>query len=170
MIYKWSDAVKQTGKLTVFNGMAVGQWSAVFAAALASFNKNSGLSIKLEETKSREDANIIMLLTSEKDGILSTLTHGRTRMYRDQAGGQILQVETYLPSEPKENHPNYLRFIAVHELVHACGLDDAEHANDGAFMTLPNFRNGKIFAQAGSKQMPPLFLSSKTRSKLASAW
>lgn len=175
MITSWSSSIKDTGKLTVYNGIAVGKWATVFKAALASFNKNSGLTIKMVETKNKDQANIVMQLSGgtssfEYDGTTypvvfdGTLAHGQTLTFARDGG--IEKAAVFLPITPKENHIDVLRFIAVHELIHACGLENGEHAGDGVFITLPNIRNGKIWASADSKKMPPLFFSQSTISKL----
>lgn len=171
MIYSWNSAVRSTGQLTVYDGISKGQWATVFKAALDSFNKNSGLQMKMVRAKTKEDANVVMTLADATVvGHSGSLAHGRTRMFRDGGSGEILNVEIYLPENPSANHPNYLRFIAVHELVHACGLDNGEHSDDGVFITLPNFSNGKIKSTKTSKRMPPLFFNASTRAKLSKAW
>lgn len=174
-VYKWIDSVRKGDELTVFDGISSGQWANVFTAALASFNKNSGLKIKMVPSENEDDANIVILLSSGTSTygdnpkpivINPEFGHGKTRMFRDEASGEISKVVAFLPITPKENHINVLRMITVHELIHACGLDDNEHSNDGVFMTLPNIRNGQIFASATSKKMPPLFFSQKTKGQL----
>ncbi len=171
MIYKWDRSVRKTGQVTVFNGLETGAWSGIFAQALAAFNKISHLDMKMVEGKSKGSANIVMELSDGKGlGFSGTMLHGKTRMYRDGDSGAIMNVECFLPATPRHNHPNYLLFIAVHELVHAMGLDNDEHASDGVFITLPNMQEGKIFSTKGSKKMPPLFLNASTRSKLQAAW
>lgn len=174
-VYKWIDSVRKGDELTVFDGISSGQWANVFTASLASFNKNSGLKIKMVPSENEDDANIVILLSSGTSTygdnpkpivINPEFGHGKTRMFRDEASGEISKVVAFLPITPKENHINVLRMITVHELIHACGLDDNEHSNDGVFMTLPNIRNGQIFASAASKKMPPLFFSQKTKGQL----
>ena len=171
MIYSWNNAIKSTGQLTVYDGISKGPWATVFKVALESFNKNSGLTMKMVRAQSKESANIVMMLAgSDVFGSNGSLAHGKTRMFRDAASGEIQNVEVYLPEQPTMTHPNYLRFITVHELVHACGLDNGEHSDDGVFITLPNFSNGKIRSTKTGKPMPPLFFNGSTRAKLSKAW
>ncbi|MCY7374756.1 MAG: hypothetical protein LH472_02135 [Pyrinomonadaceae bacterium] len=174
----WDKSVmKDAGKLTVYNGISVGKWSTVFGRTLESFNKNSKLTIKLVPSKDKDAANIEILLSSGSssytyDGTTypvvfdATLAHGKTKTF--DRGDGIEKAAVFLPSEPKENHVNVLRFIAVHELIHACGLD--EHNNDGVFITAPNIKNGQIWAAQGSKKMPPLFFAPKTVMRLQELW
>jgi hypothetical protein len=175
MIFSWTADVVKNGELTIYNGISVGQWANVFTAALQSFKKNSGLKLKLTPVKSEASANVVMLLSEgnasypyggNNDPIIfsGTSAHGKTRMFRGDGG--IEKVVSFLPANPTYNHVNYLRFIAVHELIHACGLDNDEHANDGVFMNSPNMGGGKIWASNDTKKMPPLFFSPKTQGKL----
>ena len=182
MAMSWMTSVKDTGKLTVFNGLNAGRWATVFKPALDSFNKLSnqyGLGVKLEGATDKAQANVVMQLSGgtasfEYDGNVGTASfdgtaaHGITLIFsRD---GAVEKAASFLPTNPKENHVDVLTFIAVHELIHACGLDNNDHANDGVFMTLPNIRGGKIWASQDSKKMPPLFLAPSTVSKIQGVW
>src|SRR5437764_12701438 len=160
MIYSWIKSVIDSGKLTVFNDMNTGQWSTVFDTAISNFNKISGLKMQLIEAKSRDDANAVMMLADgsatfpyegNSDPIVfdPVFGHGKTRMFRRD--NLIEKAVSVLPINPSENHINVLRMITVHELVHACGLDNDEHSGDGAFMKYPNIRNGQIFSTPSSK-------------------
>jgi hypothetical protein len=112
----------------------------------------------------------MMLAGTSKFGNAASAEHGITRMFRDEASTEILNVEIYLPERSTKTHPNYLLFIAVHELIHACGLDNGEHSDDGVFVTSPNLGNGKISSTKSSKPMPPLFFNESTQAKLSRAW
>jgi hypothetical protein len=179
MAMSWVANVKDAGRLTVFNGLTA-QWGTVFKRALDSFNQLAGgLGVKLEQTKDKAQANIVMQLSGgaakfEYDGNVATATfdgtaaHGKTLLFsRDNL---IEKAASFLPVKPRESHIDVLTFITVHELIHACGLDNRDHANDGVFMTLPNIRGGRIWASADSRKMPPLFLHSSTIVKIKTVW
>lgn len=173
----WAKNITDTGELTVFNGASVGKWATIFKLALTSFNRNSGLKMKMVEAKKKDTANIVVQVAGgttnfEYDGTSypvvfpHTLVHGLTKTFaRD---GFIEKAAIFLPSEPDEDHKNVLRFITVHELIHASGLVD--HDNDGVFMSLPNIRKGLIWSSANSKKMPPLFFDPKTIARLQKVW
>lgn len=175
----WMQSVRNTGQLTVHNGVARGKWSGVFKPAITTFNSIVKAGVKLVETNDENAANIVTQLSDGKsqftyDGNIATaqfnatMAAGITLIFsRD---GAVEKAAVFLPREPKESHANVLLFIAVHEFIHACGLDDDEHAGDGVFMTSPNIQGGKLWAQKGSKKMPPLFLAPKTVTKLQSIW
>lgn len=178
MAKPWIKSVRDAKQLTVYNGITAGKWANIFKPALLSFNKLRA-GVKLVEAKDKTQANVVMQLAcatcsfdyegeSHHAVLGNTLTHGKTLIFsRD---GFVEKAAVFLPSEPDQKHVNVLKFIAVHELVHACGLTDAEHAGDGVFMTLPNIRNGQIWSSANSKKMPPMFLAPGTITKLKSIW
>ena len=68
--------------------------------------------------------------------------------------------------------------IAVHELVHACGLDNADHSTDDLFQANPQVDPGntaagdKMRIEAGGRMrwMPPLVLSGSTAQKIRQLW
>jgi hypothetical protein len=169
MAIPWKRRIKNSGKLTVYNNMSVGQWANIFTLAIQSFNDLStrhGLKVKLVETNEKERADIVMSLLD--DEAFKGLVHGKARL--SSQNGFLVGVEVRLPSQPAQNHKDVLLFIALHELVHACGLEDKDHDIDGVFMTLPNIRDGKIWASQDSRKMPPYFLAPSTVSKINALW
>lgn len=169
MAMPWTRRVKRTGTLTVYNNMSVGQWANIYTLAFQAFNDLSarhGLKVKLTETTEKDRADVVMSLLD--DEAFKGLVHGKARL--SHMNGQLVGVEVRLPSQPAQNHPDVLTFIALHELVHACGLENGDHDNDGVFMTLPNIRDGKIWASQDSKKMPPFFLAPSTISKINALW
>ena len=177
----WIDSVKSAGYLTVYNGIDKGKWSGVFKYLLHNF---SALTNKKIDLKAETDINVANVVMQISDGVgtftydgtpgkavfSATAAHGKTLAF--QRDGRMEKAAVFLPSAPSYDNKNHLYFIAAHELVHAAGLvTNDEHGNDGVFMNLPNFLpGGKVNAQKGSKEMPPLFLDSKTHSALGSIW
>jgi hypothetical protein len=94
----------------------------------------------------------------------------------------------FLPSDPQSSAGfirgrevvekatlDMMKVIAVHELIHACGLDNNDHARDDGlfyFPLAPDGRGKMIVPQKGKEKtpMPPLRLSGSTTSKVASLW
>lgn len=177
----WIQGVKSSKKLTVYNGIEEGQWAGVFKYWIDNFSALTHKKVSLKEETDMDAANVVMQLsdgnssftydgTSANAVFSGTAAHGKTLPF--QRDGAVEKAAVFLPRKPSENHVNHLRFIAAHELIHACGLvTNDEHSNDGVFITAPNFLNGgKVSASAATKKMPPYFLSPKTQSALGSLW
>lgn len=68
--------------------------------------------------------------------------------------------------------------IAVHEIVHACGLSNAEHSTDDLFQGFPqvdpgdNAAGDRVRIQSGRSMpwMPPLVLAANTVRRIKSVW
>src|SRR5262249_52153845 len=58
----------------------------------------------------------------------------------------------------------------VHELIHACGLENSDHADDGVFAKNITPHGAKVVAFGQSTPMPPLFLMPATTTKIAARW
>ena len=68
-----------------------------------------------------------------------------------------------------------MKVIAVHELIHACGLENQDHAKDDGVFYFPLAPDGKgkmIVTGAGNQDQPmlPLRLAASTTAKVASLW
>jgi hypothetical protein len=193
----WVSSVKDTGELTVHNGLNSGSWVHVFKVALQLFN-DLGLPVKMTQAADEKSANVVMGISS---GVVSYTyggvtypgaafdpkrLHGRTRLLGTERGTDKAAV--FLPSDPKSG-PMFIRgkevyekatlemlkVIAVHELIHACGLEDQDHATDDGLFYFPLAPDGKgkmIVPGAGNENnpMPPLRLAASTTAKVASLW
>lgn len=177
----WIKSVKDSGKLTVYNGIEEGQWAGIFKYWLTNFSGLTHKKVGLVEETDMNAANVVMQLSdgnssfsyagvTAKAVFPGTAAHGKTLPF--QVNDLVEKAAIFLPRNPSYNHVGHLRYIAAHELIHASGLvTNDEHANDGVFMNLPNMLDGgKISASADSKKMPPYFLASKTQSALGAIW
>jgi hypothetical protein len=71
-----------------------------------------------------------------------------------------------------------MKVIAVHEMFHACGLDDRDHNSDDLFQGNPQVGEGgspandKIQIPGKDRRhwMPPLVLSAGTAGKVRRLW
>jgi hypothetical protein len=90
----------------------------------------------------------------------------------------IEKAAIFLPSNPQgspgaEVTLDVMKVIAVHELVHACGLDNDDHARDGLFYSPLYLYNGKLkVPETGKDQklMPPLWIDRDTIQKIMKFW
>lgn len=197
MLFTWSDNIKKSKTLFVYNGITNTKWKSIFSSVLQSFNKlPHGIKAKpiADETK----ANVVMF-TSEGiakykyDGQELAATfdgnrfHGYTMLLHQQNSTVLEKAVVFLPSEPqirggfKDNgdeiiespNLNQMRVIAVHELIHACGLDNAEHDDDGLFqknLVPSGDKMASLMAVKGSKPMPPMYISGATKAKILNNW
>jgi hypothetical protein len=197
MATPWIKHVRDTKKLTVFNGIGGGQWANIFALSLTAFNrfaKQAG--IKMVPADSEPEANIIMRLgdktvnfeydkTTYQNTFSGTALHGLTKtLSRD---GVIEKAFIFLPATPmvtvfdrkgnqSEQIANHgvMEVIAVHELIHACGLDEMkDHGGDGIFYYPLAYQNGKVYVpERGKNQalMPPVRNDGMIVGKIKHLW
>jgi hypothetical protein len=194
MLIPWIDSVRSTKKLTVFNGITAAKWATVFSPALVSFNKLN-LGITAEQAKNKDAANVVVF-SSERG---ASYTHGKIEHSSDFDGsrfhgytmlfhpeGLLEKAVVFLPADPKVSggfirgkevfdraNPNQMRVIFVHEMIHACGLDNGEHDDDGLFQKslIPvGSKIGSLMPSKDSRPMPPMYLSQATKSKIIQNW
>ena len=194
MAIPWLSSVKDTGQLTVHNQLRSGGWVHVFKAALQLFN-GLGLPVKMSQAKDEASANVLMRVASglpTYDYNNTTYSspnpfdpkrlHGYTMLVHVQ-GRPVEKAVVFLPSDPQYDagfirgrqifekaNLNMMKIIAVHELIHACGLENKDHADDGVFAANVTPQNGKLVAWGQVRAMPPLFLAQSTVAKVASLW
>ena len=91
----------------------------------------------------------------------------------------------YLPATPKINTPKALRavgskvltVIALHELLHACGLENSDHGDSGLFQSNPPVNSGDTPIQDAVSVrpnvggvMPPYVIDDATVQTLLDRW
>jgi hypothetical protein len=179
-----------------------GSWAHIFRDALHDFNLLSsthrlGVTIALSKRASNEQEGV-NLSVQTADGPISasygsatrtgnfdgTRLHGLTLLFSRQPENVLEKAYIYLPSQPKVNTPKGLRpagagvmkVIAVHELFHACGLENANHSSDDLFQGTPRVDAGdtakgdRVLIGTGPKAMPPLYLSGTTAKSIKDLW
>jgi len=201
MAKPWMESVKTTGELSVYKKNFSGIWKNVFMPALESFNKLNKkyeLGVKMVPAKDEAQANIVMHVSDKVakytfDGTTEVSTfdgkafHGATLGFGTE--NEIRKAAIFLPSDPQTQagfirgkavyekaNQNMMRVVAVHELIHACCLDDnKDHAtnNDGVFAEHLTSVGGKLVSfWSGGKgtPMPPMFLDPATVAAIQSFW
>lgn len=202
MATAWNDAATNAQKLTVYAAASItgGSWKVMLEKAISEFNalaKKNSINVILEKSKdppkddgSGADINVEAAAgsitpswagKSSSSMVFSGIRlHGHTTQFKQE--GKIQKAFVYLPSTPKINTPKALRaagegvlkVIAVHELVHACGLDDGDHTTDDLFQGYPDVDYGstpsgdRVLIPGGS--MPPLKFGGTTIQKLKGIW
>src|SRR5881392_2773063 len=120
----WASSIRESGKLTVHNGLKSGKWVHIFRDALQLFNQ-LGLPVKMTQAADPESANVVMRVadgtaTYEYDG--TTLSHvfdgtrlnGYTMMIGRQGQTETEKSAVFLPSDPKSG-PMFRGGKAVYE-------------------------------------------------------
>ena len=198
----WADSVRQSRTLTVYMDALAGNWTHVFREALRDFNLLSTankLAVTIAASKrpaeAQDGANISVrtadgAISASYDGATQSgdfdgkRLHGLTLLFARQPGNVLEKAYIYLSSQPGVNTPKGLRpagagvmkVIAAHELLHACGLENANHSNGDLFQGTPRVdagdtaREDRVLIGAGPKAMPPLFLAGSTAQNLKSLW
>jgi hypothetical protein len=190
-------SVRDTKQLTVFNDTGGGHWVKTFPAALEAFNtfvKPAG--IRVVKASDDKQANVVMRMADgvakyEYEGteytkpFSGTALHGLTRaLTRDDV---IEKAFIFLPLRPQvtvfDNRGNasdqlasldVMKVIAVHELIHACCLnDDDDHGGDSVFYHPLEHQNGKLYVPQKGKNpalMPPIRADQMITRKIKELW
>ena len=196
MAIPWIRSVRDTKTLTVFDDIGGGTWANIFAFALGAFNnfaKSAG--IKMVKSGDKQQANVVMGLgdgtvvyeydkTTYKKSFSGTGLHGLTRqLSRD---GVMEKAFVFLPARPQvtdfDNKGNQfekmasqdvMKVIAVHELIHASGLEDSDHGGDGIFYYPLHYQSAKLYVpERGKNQalMPPIRPDARIVGKIKELW
>jgi hypothetical protein len=196
----WNNTIKQSGKLNVYLGSLAGKWAHVFREVLHEFNVLSSahkLGVKVVESKRPPEdesgaevgvqavASTIKVAwggESKSEDFDGNRLHGRTLLFsREQ---QLERAFIFVPGTPQVSlpggfraaGPGIMKVIGVHELFHACGLENDDHTRDDLFQGTPRVNAGdtaagdKILIGVGPKSMPPLYLSGATAKSIKDLW
>lgn len=185
-------------------------WDAVFSQALTEFNALSSkysLGVTLTTSSNPPDtqgyggADVQFSIgngtitytafgSTSTDTLNGNATAATTKKVFDLSptgGKRIAKAFTFVPATPRfASHGSRIvgdpvkLVIAVHELFHACGLEDTDHpwgqANEDVFSTAGTSMQGaspaqdKVQLPSGQKTIPPLFLSNATVNLIKAIW
>lgn len=203
---RWVDRVRSRRQLSVYSNpsLAAGGWGSVLNEAIRDFNRLSRthrLGVTLTQSSDPpaaqggggadvavEAANGRVSCTyaghRESDTVNGAVLQGLTLNF--VINGRIEKSFIYLPGQPQVHTPqgsrnvgvNVMKVIAVHELVHACGLSNSDHSVDDLFHGFPNVDYGnpperdsvRITVRGRYTQMPPLILSTTTVGRIRQLW
>jgi hypothetical protein len=205
MAKTWHESVRGRGELRVYPGPTLrGDWTATFELALRRFNelaKQHGLGVRLVATKEapgQHPGQGADVQVDAGDGQVSatyagatitrtvsgSIMHGNSPLV--EIDGKLEKVFVLVPANPLINTPRGSRpvgpgvklVILVHELVHACGLTNAEHGTADLFHGSPQPDYGRTAAEdrlsvtVGKDRilMPPLRLTGQTAGRIRALW
>lgn len=199
----WIASIKKKGQLAVFAkpSLKSAAWASVYPDAVKEFNTLSKknrlgvvLTVSALPAASKGGADIEIDALNGKIAFsyggapVSELfdgskKHGRTFGFSTTAGTEKAYV--FLPLQPtllppsggwRAAGPNILKAIAVHELIHACGLED--HSKDDLFYGMPTVDPGttpagdrlEITGRSPRVLIPPFVLSAGTVKRIRAIW
>jgi hypothetical protein len=218
----WLDRIKRTGQLTIGLDGSLGKagWDRVFRDAILEFNKLSGnhrLGVTFAQAQDPKTADVEARaekadfefeyppqIPKKKITFDGKGVHGLCKpLLTTVRGGEfrLMKAFIYVPATPMGDSNGKSRVvgdpvklvIAVHEMIHACGLvENNEHSVDDVF-SWPQLRMGNqpaddrlatlggtinIPVPAGhpprtghsTVNMPPLFLKPDTATKVRNLW
>ncbi len=201
----WIDSVRARGRLS-FSLVREDTWGghlASFNRAVSDFNsisKRRRLCVTLESSSAgptqQGGADIVVELaqgptiSTTQLGTPVTGTfdgrglHGKT--FNFERDGKVEKASVFLPNQPHINTPQGTRLagsgvitvIAFHELIHACGLSNADHNNTDVFNGFPSTFPGdspdqdrlEIQVEGRRVRFPPIHLSDETVTRIRNLW
>jgi hypothetical protein len=198
----WVTEVRGTHQLTFFLNAVAGAWLAPVESAVREFNalsRQHGLGVRyVPSTEPPTDSGGANIAIATANGSVSfgyrgghsTTLEGRAlsgRTFLAPAGGAPIEKGfIFLPQQPMVFTPRGLRptgagvmmVIAVHELIHGCGLFDEDHTPIDVFNGFPDYVCGptpaedKIHFLAGGRDqfLPPILFSGETARKVRQLW
>lgn len=190
-IIPWHKNVQRKQQLT-FDTKGMGaKWSKVLDKAIAEFNKQmSKIGVKLVLTKAGKGKRPHVILETRAGNdlhgtaSLQTMILNRVQ-YLDRVTIRMPATPRIDPrdSRSREVGPGVRIALLVHEMIHAVGLGNAEHASNDVFaarsIVIPEGQYLKDGKQAkedlvqppdGSTPIPPIRIGAKTIANLKKAW
>ncbi len=196
----WIDAVKARAKLayTTVNEETWGAYKTSVGDAIREFNafsRKHKLCVSFVRASEGGDSAEVQIEAtegpeisysyggrSEREEFSGKKMHGRTpQLSRED---KIEKAFVFLPKSPPINTPSgvrlagpgVLKVIVFHELLHAVGLSNDDHAPDDVFQANPQPYPGDTPAEDGlmigstAKHMPPIILSQTTIRLVKGLW
>lgn len=186
-------------------GIANSSWAAILPEAVKDFNALSAankLGVTFVQSSTPPDpsgpagADVLFEAASGTVKFVSFGTNfsltvdglaliGHTRQVKTVFGTveKIAKAFIFVPATPqggsgknkREVGPGVKLVMAVHEMIHACGLTNADHGTDDVFFGSPQLRMGSKAADdkieaSSTAIMPPTVMSAATAKLIQSVW
>lgn len=202
MAMQWVKKINQAGELSYHLDPSLkGSWPVAVKDAVKEFNglsrqhKLGVLFAPTDEAPSERGGAAINIATGNgkvefsyggkhSTSINGTGLQGLTQLV--SVNDSIEKAFMFLPAMPMVNTPKgrrpigvgVMKAIAVHELIHACGLHNSDHTEDDIFNGYPSVDYGhtpaqdrlQIRSKGRYRFMPPLLFSAATAAKIRRLW
>ena len=202
MANQWISSVKDTHQLTYYLNSITGTWLTAVQEAIREFNALStahrlGVTYIQSESAPSDTGGANLSIATGNGGVSFSYSgthtttingralHGSTMLISRQ-GGSIEKAFMFLPGQPMINTPSgqrptglgIMKIIALHELIHGCGLHNSDHSPNDVFNGFPSADPGRTAVQdriqitvGGQYQfMPPVIFSGATAAKISGLW
>lgn len=202
MANQWISGVKDTHQLTYYLNSITGAWLTAVQEAIREFNALStahklGVTYTQSESAPSETGGANMSIATGNGGVSFSYSGTHTATINGRAlqgsmklvsreGDPIEKAFMFLPSQPMINTPSgqrptglgVMKLIALHELIHGCGLDNSDHTPNDVFNGNPSVDPGHTAVQdriqitvgGQRKYMPPVIFSGATAAKISGLW
>jgi hypothetical protein len=200
----WNQATRRTRRLIVRIGATASgsPWRAVVRESIQEFNAlsrrhNLGVTLDLQAGSTGACDALIEIGSgtiscqfggrARTEAFRGDITHGRTLVF--QRSGLIEKAFVFLPANPMASAtragggrapvgPPVKKYIAVHELIHACGPTDDDHSVNDIFHRNPDVLGASrpaddrvTFLRGGQLvRMPPIEMMPGTISCIRALW
>jgi hypothetical protein len=191
MARRWVERIRQTHQLTVFMDPKLPSgWQQPFRNAFIRFNLFAAardLGVTLVPSSDRPNsrgggANVMFTTFSSSDLHAVTIPARESKTNPDDPDLLVSQV-IQVPDAPKTGPggrgvgDGIMEIIAVHELIHATGLDDSDHTtgvSPDVFAPVWFIKAGSTpdddQLELGGKLEPPIVFSPLTAAKIRTLW
>jgi hypothetical protein len=192
MAAPWVRSVRTAKQLTVFRAAsASGPWAGVLTTAIARFNDLSTklrLGVSLNAVTTPPDANglggaNVQFATSHgaysfqgmgaqgSGNLPANANGGITHLV--SLNGECAKAFVFLPVG--SGHHEFMKVcMAVHELIHATGLQNSDHSSDGDpdvfCSSLTPSGSGVQCGVFANRTMPPIWMTNRTAQKIQALW
>lgn len=202
MANQWISGVRSTHRLNYYLNSVAGTWLTAVRAAIREFNVlsvNHRLGVIYSPTATAPtDTGGADISISTGNGSVSfsysgrhtTTINGRalegSTLLVSREGGLVEKAFMFLPNQPMISTPRgqrptgvgVMKVIALHELIHGCGLHNSDHTPDDVFNGFPSADPGRTAAQdriqitvrGQYRFMPPIIFSGATAGKISRLW
>ena len=185
----WDSAIRQNKELTIARATNTSGWAATYATAIIRFNAlSSALSLGVTfreltpDPENLKSANVEFATANGKvtfsfGGVSGSATldgnakHAFTQPIAN-GNGELVKQFIFVPAKTQHN---FLRLcMTVHELIHATGLDNGDHSDDGDpdvfCASLTPSGSGVQAGLFANRIMPPIWMTFRTAAKIQALW
>jgi hypothetical protein len=195
MVIPWLDSIRQTHKLTIFIAQNATVLAPILGTAITRFNALSqslSLNVTYETSQTAPDpnnldgANVQLALANGNytfkglgaDGSGFLAADARKGVTRFVTGGssqdaRLAKAFIFLPANIQVH--DFMKIcMTVHEMLHATGLDNAEHTGDADpdifCSSLTPAGPGVQCGLFANRVMPPIWMTPQTAGKIKPLW